>query len=280
VRSFRLDSLLAGLVASLALAHSAAAHGEVHGEIEALTKRVAQSPKCAELFYRRGELHRLHRDWAAALRDFERALALDPRLDGARFAHGRTLLEAGRPKEALPVLDAFLAHHAEHGEAHVWRARALAALGRHADAAAGFERAVALLRRPRPGHFVEHARALADAQRPAAAVEALDKGMRALGAIVTLQSYAIELELSQGRHDAAIRRVEAILARARRPERWLFKLGEIQERAGRKDRAAAAYRAALKAIAALPPSHRGVAATRELAATIQARAEKLARSGG
>ncbi len=88
--------------------------------------------------------------------------------------------------------------------------------------------------------------------------------MQRLGAIVTLDVMAIELELAALRYDHALARVDRLATQGGRPEAWLARRGQIMERAGRREEARAAYRAALTALDSVPPSRRRVRATVDL----------------
>lgn len=264
------------LVIGLAGAAPLAAHEGLHEQIEAVSKQIAQQPLDARLYVRRGELYRLHEDWKSALSDFDRAGELDPGLAALPFLKGRTRLEAGDADAAVPLLNAYLHDHPAEGLALLARARAYAALGRQDKAARDWAAATRLLEPPRPEHYLEWARALAqDQRRTMAALAAIDAGVERLGPLVTLQLYAIELERRLGRVEQALKRVKTISERARRQERWHALRGEILSSAGRGPEAAAAYRAALDAIERLPTRRRTVVAVRELKAHIQAELKRL-----
>ena len=49
------------------------AHAAILDRIAALDDRIARRPEDPALYLQRGELHRLHRDWKAALADYQRA---------------------------------------------------------------------------------------------------------------------------------------------------------------------------------------------------------------
>src|SRR6185503_15484136 len=104
----------------------------------------------AELYLRRGELHRVHRDFALALADFARAEALEPAVEGVDLCRGRALVDADRFPEAMAALDRVLASHPASAEALALRARAEAAAGDKGRAAALYARAIAAETRPQP----------------------------------------------------------------------------------------------------------------------------------
>jgi tetratricopeptide (TPR) repeat protein len=254
---------------ALAVATTAVAHGPLLEQIEAVTAQIEQDPSAARLYLRRGELHRIHEDWDAAIADYDRAAALAPADDTIDFLRGRALLEAGRAVAARVVLDRYLALHPDHAEARVARARALAALGQFRAAAADYTRAIDRLPRPDPDLYLERARAELAAQEIRSALAGLDAGMARLGPVPALQMLAIELELKLGRVDAALARLEKAAAQSPRKETWLARRGEILAQAGRRKEARAAYVAALAAIEALPANARQTMAMADLESQVR-----------
>jgi predicted negative regulator of RcsB-dependent stress response len=99
-------------------------------------------------------------------------------------------------------------------------------------------------------------------------VRALDQAIARIGPVHTLELRALELEEAAGRHDAALRRLDAMLSRAERRETWLKRRGDVLRRAGRASEALTAYRAAQAAIAALPAWLRESPDTAALAAEL------------
>ena len=265
--------LALGLVLSIPLA----AHGDLHERIAALTKQIHGAPTNAELYLKRGELHRAHRDWKLALADYDRATALRPDLDVVDFARGLTFLASGASEPAITALDRFLLKHPAHAEALLTRARTQAKLGRHEAAAEDFTRAIAQTTTPRPEYYLERAQALAalgDA-RIDDALRGLDEGIKTLGPVVTLQLYAIDFELRKNRHDAGLARLDQIAAQATRKETWLARRGDILERAGRRGEARQAYATALAALDLIPTSRRSTKAVGELESRLRAALARL-----
>jgi tetratricopeptide (TPR) repeat protein len=280
-------------LALTALPSPVAGHGDLHERIAAVTRRIEQEPRNPELYLKRGELHRFHRDWDAALADYERVTQLDPRNSAADLARGLVFLEAGWPRSARIALDRFLVSQPDRAEAHAARARALVQLGERRAAADSFGRAIALRPQPDPEDYLERAQALAGAGEAYLdeALRGLDEGMQKLGPLVALQLYAIDLERQRKKYDAALARLDHLAAPpapeagqerhasaaapANRSPGWLERRGEILEEAGRPAEARAAYEAALAAIASLPSHRRGVKATVELEARLRAAIARL-----
>ena len=245
------------------------AHGPLHEQIAIVTERIEQDPENARLYLLRGELRGHHGETEAALADLQRAEQLNSKLAVIALARGRVLFEAGRLAEAKTALDGFVSAQPEHPDALSTRARANAGLGRTDAAIEDYTRAIgARTQRGQasPDDFLERARlqAARGAEGTLAALRGLDEGVGQLGPLVSLEGYAIELELALGRPDAAIDRVEALSAQSARKELWLLRRAEIMESAGHTTKALAAYEQATSAINALPSRHRHTRATLEL----------------
>ncbi len=225
-----------------------AAHGDTDKRIAALTHRIALDPYDARLFLARGRLLRVAGHAEAALRDFERAALRDPALGEVDYQRGVTLLDLARPALAKPHLDRYLARVPDDGAALAARARCLVALDGNLEAAADFTRAIALS--PVPDYYLERARALSAAggEHLGEAIDGLDRGLRRLGPVVSLQRLAINLDLARENFDGALARVARMSSVTRRPDLWLARRGDILARAGRREAAGEAYEKALAAI--------------------------------
>ena len=233
------------------------AHEGLHEQIAAITAKIKRDPKNASLYLQRGELHRLHRDWAKAAADYDRAERLQPSLKIVGLARGKMLFESGKLQRVRLTLDRFLSQQPDHYEALITRARVFAKLGARDDAAKDFSKALAISSEPEPELYLERAQVLAgDEQRIDQALRGLDEGINKLGPLATLQLAAIELELRRKNYDAAVTRLDQIAAQSQRKEAWLVRRGEILKLAGRDEEARAAFNAALDAIASLPAAHR------------------------
>jgi predicted Zn-dependent protease len=273
---------LGGWCALLAVAGGPVwAHPELERQIADATARIEAHPADPELRLKRGELHRLHRDWPAAEADYAAARRLDPNLAAVDLVLGTMLLEAGRAAEARVTLDRFLARVPRHATGLATRARAWVELGRPLAAAEDYTRALRSLgpdERALPDYYLERARALAAAgpRHLDQAIAGLDEGLAALGQPVTLQLLAIDLEVQRKRPDAALARLERVAAAASRQEAWLVRRGEILEQAGRAEEARTAYRSALEAIERLPPGRRTTRAVERLEAEARGALARLA----
>ena len=233
------------------------AHEGLHEQIVAITARIKREPKNAALYLQRGELHRLHRDWARAAADYDRASRLQPTLTIVDLGRGKMFLESRRFQQAKFVLDRFLRQQPRNVEGLVTRGRVLARIGARLEAANDFTEALALAPAPEPELYLERAQVLAgDKRYIQEALRGLDEGIKQLGPLVTLELSAIDLELRANNYDAALTRLDAITAQSERKETWLVRRGEILKAAGRHEEARKAFSAAIVAIESLPPERR------------------------
>jgi tetratricopeptide (TPR) repeat protein len=261
-------------------APSVRGHAELLLQIEEATKEIEKNPNIADLYLKRGELHRTHADWDQAFADYERALSLSPGLPTIDLLRGRLFLEAGWPLSARAFLDRSISRNPTYVDAWVLRARALTKLEERLAAADDYDRALSIYPEPGPDLFIERAQVLA-AEGPehySRALQGLDQGIAKMGPLVTLQLYAVDVELKQKNFDAALSRIDKVAARSPRKETWLARRGEILVQAGRPLEAAQAYKAALAAMQTLPPARRNVPAMLELDRRLKEELKNLERN--
>jgi len=239
-------------------------HEDLLDQIARLTRQIEQQPDRAALYFRRGELHRLHEDWAAAREDLERARVLDPGLTAADLAIGRVLNGAGEFRLAREALDRFLSRRPDHAEGLIERARARARLGERAGAAEDFTKAISRMEEPWASNYLERSEVLRSDGRLDDAIRGLEEGLRKIGPAFPLLLALLDLELEAGRIDAALGRVDAVAALSERKDLWMVRRGEILAGAGRNRGAEEAYTGALALIDALPAARRRTKFTQDL----------------
>jgi tetratricopeptide (TPR) repeat protein len=250
---FRWLAIAAILIALFVRPEAARAHGDVHLRILALTQRIeAATNNPARLYLERGELQREHGLWEAAAADYDRAAQLDPGLAGVDFCRAKLLADRGELDAARAMFDRALQRNPADGECWVGRARVRLKLGQRTAAIADFRRGLELLPRPEADYVRELAETLATAGDVEGALRSLDEGIKKLGPIVPLQGYALNLELGRKNPDAALARLETILAGTARKEKWFARRGDILVVVGRAAEARKSYEAALAAINRLP----------------------------
>lgn len=236
-------------------------HEGLHQQVAQVTVAIRQSPRDPALYLRRGELHRLHRRWKLAERDYDQAHSLDHSLAMVDLGRGMLELDRGRPVDAIVPLVRYTKARADDPRGRIALARTWARVGRSSDSILEYEAAVALTPQPDPDLLLELTGALVAAKRPADALRVLDAVQPP---VVTLQLTAIAIEVSSGDYVAALRRLDTAAATSTRKEAWLARRGDILMRSGRPREALAAYQEALDAIASVPTERRRTRALQEL----------------
>ncbi len=269
-------ALLAGVLFWSVSAPPSAAHEGLHEQIEALDAALARNPEQAGLWLRRGELHRLHRDWRAAGQDYDRAAALDPALPGLLPARAGWLLDTGRPAEARALLDARLADGPDPTALDL-RAQARLALGDTLGACRDLASECAATEAPKPDLFVRRAQLFnrLGVNYLDSALQALDEGIGRLGPLVALELEAVPLEARRGAWEAALARIDRLAGSGLPAEQLLTLRASVLERAGRALEAQAAWTEALDLLEASP--HASTASRRALADSVRAALDRSGR---
>lgn len=256
---------------ALVMPREVRAHGELLIQIGLVTRQIeATHDNPAPLFLKRGELHREHQDWEAAIADYARAADAAPDLVDVDFRRALLLLDLCELEGARALLDSVLAREPQHGQALIARARALAQSGRRNLAIADFRRGIELLVELDPEIFYELAEALDSEGHADEALRQLDEGIQRFGPTVSLQGYAVELELRRNNVDGAVARLDTLIARAVRKESWLARRGEMMLAAGRTAEARQSFEVALAEIDTLPSRLQTGAAMTDLRARVRA----------
>jgi tetratricopeptide (TPR) repeat protein len=240
----------------LILSGVVSAHGDIHERIGAISKQIEASPLEAKLYAQRAELERQHEDWQAALADYAKARQLDPKLD-VDLPLGRTLLEAGRPEEALALLNRFLDRTPTAPQALVHRARTYVKLDRNEEALTDYRAALKCTPVPEPDLVIESADSLTVHGLEKEALGVLSAGIEKLGDIPSFILRAMDLEIATKNYDAALGRVHKMQQTAPRPEPWMARRASIMAQAGRIQESKLAWQALVEHLTALPNLERG-----------------------
>jgi tetratricopeptide (TPR) repeat protein len=239
-------------VSLIGFSQMARAHGELLIRIADLTKQLqTATTNKAELYLARGELHREDKNWDAAESDYARAEQLNPKLE-IDFYRGKLLFDSEKFDAGRGMFDKAIAQNPRNGDAFVGRARCWLKLNNRGKAIADFQKGIELIPDPAPEIFLELAQTEVADGNIEFALKTLDSGIKMTGTDLTLQSYALELELGRKNFDAALNRVDAILKTAPRKESWLTQRAEILLALGREKEAMQAFDTAEAAIHKLP----------------------------
>ena len=238
-------------VFSIALLILAASRAVAHDDeitLRVIDGRLARGEGRAMALLVRAEIERADGHWAEAAADLDSAALQIP--DSGLLALCRAGLaeDMGRPAEVLRVLDACPDIALAADPRVPWlRAGALSRLGRMDEAAAAMDAALARDQAATPDHFLARSRVAEG--RPAegadGAIRVLEAGLERWPRAWNLASRLVDLEAEAGRFDAALGRLDAVIAVAARPERLLAQRGDLLARAGRPWEAREAWTVAL-----------------------------------
>lgn len=244
------------------------AHGDLHESITAADAAISNSPGDAALFLRRAELYRMHGEWDRAEADYLHATALHPGLSTATFGLAQLRVAQQRDRDAMPLLDAFLATNPGHAEGRALRAALLEKKGQWQKAVADLD--VACASSVESCHARERAKMLERHGQIDAAVRSLDEMNRLHGRVPALEQQALDIEERAGRYDAALKRVQHLLQTGPRPEFWLARKATLLGKASRHAEARTVWAEAMAAFQKMPERRRALASNADLAAQIAA----------
>lgn len=238
------------------LVAAARGHGTYSEITAALDQVIASRPAGAAPYVRRALIHLENGAWQACLEDLERAerrQSADPAIPRLR---GRALAAGGFPQAARAVLDDHLRAHPRDAAALVERARVLASLGLHSEAAMDFTEAARAGGGAEPDRVFEHVASLRAAGRLEEALRAVNEALPRNPRAITLVELAAHLEADLGRHADAARRVGAFLPHATVQEPLLARQASLLAQAGDEAASLRVWRDLRARIAALPPEKR------------------------
>ena len=239
-------------------------HGDVHEAIAALTGELEAKPGNAKLLFERASLYSTYEHWTEALADLDRVRALEPANAAEPALRANILRRSGQPAEARGLQEAILKAHPEQALVRWDYAQTLAALDDTTAALRELDTLITAAEHPQPDVIALRLR-LAEKVDAAAALTWLD-GFLTKHALPVFQEEALRLELKLGRQEAALGRMDSMIAVAPRPEFLQLRKAELLATSGDKAGAATAARAAQAAIARLPAHVRSTRACAALEA--------------
>lgn len=255
------------------------AHGALHDQADELTHRIETQPANAELYLIRGRIYLEDGHDDEASDDFRQALRLDK---NARFAHyflGQLALRHKHYDEAEKYAAVFVELAAGEPASLINGYRLLGEI--HSGkkefrlAAQAYQAAIDHAKEPRPEFYIE----LADVYAKLGgayytnAINTLEQGIQQLGPLSVLQDKAVQIQLAAGTVDAALDRLDTLIAQGQRlPELYELK-GRVLHNAGRDDEALYSYQLALVKLDQLPLARRNTDAMKTLRSSIVAAME-------
>jgi tetratricopeptide (TPR) repeat protein len=219
------------------------AHPGLHHDIEQVTELLAAEPERADLWLRRGRLHRMSDHLAASLSDLDHARELAPEMGEVALERGLTLGALDRDLEALEELDRFIRLRTDSSLAYAERARIRARLGRLGPAITDYSRSLDL--NEDVEIYILRGRLQEQNGRLDDAAAGYRVGLERLNGAVVLRLALIRVETERGNYDVALALIDEQLAQAAAKTDWYLRRGDVLEAAGKPAAAEAARREAL-----------------------------------
>ena len=247
-------------------------HGEVHQIIALISREIEAKPKMASLRFERASLYAQNDHFKEALEDLDQVNALEPQNDLPMALRGNIFRRMGKPAEARAQQEAFLKKHPAHAQVRFDYCQTLAELKETDAALRELDALIAAAEHPAPDAVAMRLRLTESrgADGPAVALEWLD-GFLTKHPLPVFEDEALRLELQLNRRGAVVKRMDAIIAKAPRPESMCLRKAEFLAGSGDKQGAESAARAAMEAIGRLPPHVRSARAT----AALESRAQRI-----
>lgn len=210
-----------GLLASTMLA----GHADLELQIEDVSRQILQAPANADLYLKRGDLYRRHREWVKSGKDFEKVRELEPAQSQIDWYGGRLEVDAGHWAEGDKLLSRFLESNQKHSSAYHTRAWARWNLQRPEAAAQDYASAILYSERPAPTLY----RSLVIAQfasggefRAQAAVS-VDAGLQRFPGEASLLGLGVDLALADANVDRAASYLGTLSPGLSKLPQWIFR---------------------------------------------------------
>jgi predicted Zn-dependent protease len=243
------------LITLLALILPLAAHPDPSHTLEHLNEHLAEKPDDLALLAQKAQLF-LNTDHPKQARPVvEKLLKLHPTKDLVLLLEARLLLDEKKSAAAKEKATALTIAHPDFAPGWKFLSRVAEQSGDREAAITAMRRSLTLDPKPSPTDVMTCAAWLRDRAKPGdaeAAISLLDQGLAKLGVLTGLHFEAIQLETTLGRHDAALRRIDALTTRFRPSVDLSLRRATILEKAGRHQEAAAACDSALALLDLLP----------------------------
>lgn len=255
----------------LCLPLHALAHSDGHERMKQLDAQIRNEPENAELHLRRGRLYIEENHFEEARADLEKTLALAPTQHGVRYFLAEALLHGGKAEQAEQQAQQFIDAYGTSEPGALSRGYWLLGRARMArkhpeTAILAYRAALKATVEPLPDHYqlFVNAGLAAGGEYLDEALRVLDQGLAAGGSIDLLQGMALEVELRAGHADAALQRLEAIIAQKKRLPFLYTRKAEILVNSGRVAEAGKALASARSALAVVPVKRRRAKAYTDL----------------
>lgn len=230
------------------------AHGDLHEQIQYVSKQIKQTPNNANLYLHRGQLYSQHNQLDSAIYDLKKAQRLNPDLIITHLILAEVFSKDHQPLIALENINEFLNLKPNNPDGLIIRAGIYRQLKRELTAKQDLQSVFSALKEPAPKHYIAITEAClrADSTNFEEALDWLKKGQNQFGFDIVLKEKEINLLVEYQEYSQALLAIDDLLNHFPRKEKWLFQKGQICEKANQSATALTHYYASLKTIQDLP----------------------------
>jgi predicted Zn-dependent protease len=249
--------ILRPIIFSLTMIIPLGAHPSPSHSLGEIDSHLAETPNDPALLIRKTELL-LRTNHAKLARPIaEHALKVSPGDPAIQLLMPKLLEAEKRSAEALDAATQITVKHPDFAPAWAVLAHLLHRSGNVDDAISAKLRQLDAEGPANPGDFLTAAAWLRDRKSPGdaeIAISILDRAIAQFGPLTGLQQYAIQLECLLYRHDAALKRIDVLVANYQPSASFSLQRADILEAANRHQQAAAACDSAFALLAADAPA--------------------------
>lgn len=227
-------------------------HESITHQIEDVTKAIQQDARNVKHYWKRATLYRLNEDYDAALADVKIIKELDEKDMKVHLLLAQIYHDSQKYENAMVAVTKFLVDFPKHTKAYWLRAQIFEKQKKLLEASHDYAFVFNTTSRLEPKHVQMYANALVEAGELLKALGILEQGMERLGALLTLQTMAIDLERKLLLFDEALQRIAHLEHRSPRKSRWLALQGDVLVEAKRYQDALNAYQKALNSMKGEP----------------------------
>jgi len=213
------------LVIGLLVSSMPVAHPDLVLQIEKISRQISLTPSNADLYLKRGDLYRRHKDWLNAARDFEKVREIEPEQAQIDWYEGRLEVDAGHWAEGDRLLSRYLASNEKFSSAYHTRAWARWQLERPEAAAHDYASSILYSERPAPTLYrslvITQFASGGDLLSESAAT--VDTGLQRFPGEVSLLGLGVDLALADANADRAAQYLSTLSPGLSKLPQWTFR---------------------------------------------------------
>src|SRR5437016_5668848 len=210
------------LLAALLLPRMSHAEDDAAEALEGINRQLQANPTDPRLLLRRSHIWVFLHKYDQAIADLNQANRLTP-LPEIEREQAQIYLAAGWYETGLEHVERHLKQFPDDPEGYLVRGRLNAKLDHRDEAGTDLGIAIERNKNPTMELYLERAQVLAtdDGAHLPQVLSTLDQAIKRFGPIVTLESAALEAELTGQHYDAALARIDQVMGTSPRKDTWL-----------------------------------------------------------